>query len=178
MAPSDSRRFSLFPSSSKSEIGIVINRHGLSPLRTHAHPTLRNTEGKQEEQCQKAFIPDSLSDTRPRVSLFLSLSFSLSLSLSLSFLLRSFLLMHTRVLGVPAFHACTRRPARRSRFYCCRKLMRSRSDTTDMGKRTIQLAARSIRFRRCVRTFAFIKRYPLRCESQSTSACYTFKQAD
>lgn len=60
--------FSFSPSS--SEIGVVINRHGLSPLRTHAHPTLQNTEGKQEKQCQKAFIPDSLSDTA-RVSPFL-----------------------------------------------------------------------------------------------------------
>lgn len=72
MAPSDSRVLSLSLSLplAPAEIGIVINRHGLSPLRTHAHPTLRNTEGKQEEQCQKAFIPDSLSDTA-RVSPFL-----------------------------------------------------------------------------------------------------------
>lgn len=65
IAPSDSRvpSFSLIL---RLAIGVVINRHGLSPLWTRTPTPRRNTEGKQEEQCQKAFISDSLSDAGPR----------------------------------------------------------------------------------------------------------------
>lgn len=64
--------------------------------------------------------------------LYLTQDRTLFLPSALSFSRARFSSEHTRVLGVPVS-----RVPRRSRFYCRRKLMRSRGDTTDTTERMV-----------------------------------------
>jgi len=112
MAPSDSRALlslSLFVTG----IGIVINRHGLSPLRAHAHPSAPKIPKANNRSDGKKHLFPILYLTR-RVS-----PSRRAVSLSAC----------TRVRLARPGHA--RVPV--DRFYCRRKLMRSRGDTTDTG---------------------------------------------
>lgn len=149
----------LRPRSASSSIDTVSRPYGRTPTRPCEIP-----KANKRSNAKKHLFP----------ILYLTLPAFLPFSILVS--PRSFLPMHTRVLGVPASHACTRGPAHRSRFYCCRKLMRSRGDTTDIAGRAVQLAARS--FGLGARTLASIKRYPSGRGSQSTSTRYTLKRAD
>jgi len=136
MVPSDSRVFRL-------SLFFDCDQHRHQSTRSLAltgarPPLLRNTEGKQEEQCQKAFIPDSLSDAARAVCCSLSLSYAV-VSLGAG-----------RVSWACPSHAYISGPTRRSRFYCCRKLMRSRGDTTDMTERKLIRLLQHIRFHQAI----------------------------
>lgn len=145
MVPSDSRVFSLSFSllrlrSASSSIDTVSRPYGRTPT-----PPDKIPKANKRSNAKKHLFPILYLTHSPRRS---------SLPFFILYTLRGrFSRSRTRVLGVPVSRVYLRTDAARSRFYCCRKLMRSRDDTTDMAGRTIQALS-------WVSAFAFIKRCP------------------